>query len=66
MELLGAIFVSLLAFYQIYVQTPNAANTGFSLNVAVGFCTTVFFLIRIYNIFEVESNRCECFHSDLL
>lgn len=65
-ELLGAMFVALLAFYQIYVQTPNAAKTGFSLNVAVGFCGTIFFLIRIYNIFEVESNRCDCLHLHLL
>lgn len=57
MDLLGALFVSLLAFYQLYVQTNSASNTGFSLNMAVSFCGTIFYLIRIYNTFEVQSNR---------
>lgn len=57
MDFLGAIFVALLAFYQIYVQNTGAATTGFSLNMAVGFCGMIFYLIRVYNTFEVESNR---------
>lgn len=58
MDTLGALFITLLAFYQVYVQTASAANAGFSLNMAVSFCMLIFYLIRFYNNFEVESNRC--------
>ena len=57
MDILGALFISLLAYYQVYVQSVNAATTGFSLNMAIGFCMCIFFLVRIYNNFEVQSNR---------
>lgn len=58
MDVLGALFITLLAYYQVYVQTVSAANTGFSLNMGVSFCLLIFYLIRLYNIFEVEANRC--------
>ena len=57
MDYVGATFIASLAFYQVYVQSVSAANTGFSLNMAASFCMFIFFLIRIYNSFEVESNR---------
>jgi ABC-type transport system involved in cytochrome bd biosynthesis fused ATPase/permease subunit len=57
MDILGALFISLLAYYQVYVQSVSAATTGFSLNMAFSFCMFIFYLIPIYNNFEVESNR---------
>lgn len=57
MDLLGAVFISLLAFYLLYIQTRSASVTGFSLNMAIVFCGWIFYLVRLYNEFEVESNR---------
>lgn len=56
-DVLGAAFTSALAFYLVYGTTVGAANTGFSLNMAVSFCIYIFWLIRIYNELEVQSNR---------
>ncbi|PPQ77073.1 hypothetical protein CVT25_014886, partial [Psilocybe cyanescens] len=58
-DFLGAIFIASLAFYQVYVQNTSASDTGFSLNMAVGFCSYIFWLIRTFNMFEVESNSLE-------
>lgn len=57
-DALGAIFTSGLAAYLVYGPPgTSASNTGFSLNLAVYFCLNIFWLIRIFNELEVESNR---------
>ena len=62
MDVLGVFFITLLAYYQVYIQTVSAATTGFSLNMGINFCLMIFYLIRLYNSFEVESNRCCVLH----
>ncbi|KAF4618966.1 hypothetical protein D9613_010076 [Agrocybe pediades] len=64
-DFLGAIFTALLAFYQVYLQDISASNTGFSLNMAVSFCISIFWSIQLYNDFEVESNSLERIQSYL-
>jgi hypothetical protein len=56
-DILGAVFTTALAAYLVYGGTTNAANTGFSLNLATSFCVNIFWLIRIFNLLEVEANR---------
>ena len=56
-DVLGASFTAGLAAYLVYGKVISAANTGLSLNMAVSFCTYIFWLIRIFNQLEVQSNR---------
>ncbi|KAI0066587.1 hypothetical protein BV25DRAFT_1403282 [Artomyces pyxidatus] len=59
---LGGIFSSALAMYLVYGPNHRNAipsNTGFSLNMAVMFSTMVLWLVRIYNMFEVQGNSLE-------
>ncbi|KAF8956542.1 P-loop containing nucleoside triphosphate hydrolase protein, partial [Flammula alnicola] len=56
-DFLGAAFTALLASYLVYFQSISAANSGFSLIQALGFCTYLFYLIRTFNDLEVEANR---------
>lgn len=56
-DVLGASFTAGLAAYLVYGKAVSAANTGLSLNMAVSFCAYIFWLIRIFNELEVQSNR---------
>jgi len=56
-DLLGATFTAALASYLLVKRSLNAANIGFSLNMALDFCTMILWLVRIYNEFEVQANR---------
>ncbi|RDX55372.1 hypothetical protein OH76DRAFT_1428233 [Lentinus brumalis] len=58
-EALGALFASCLAAYLVYFSNARAANTGFSLNMAVGFSSMILWWIRILNEFEVNGNSLE-------
>jgi ABC-type multidrug transport system fused ATPase/permease subunit len=59
-EFMGAIFTSSLAAYLVYGRTNvGAANTGFSLNMAIEFCTMLLWWVRIFNEFEVQANSLE-------
>ncbi|KAF9475054.1 multidrug resistance-associated ABC transporter [Pholiota conissans] len=58
-DALGAVFTTALAAYLVYGKAATASNTGFSLNLAVSFCTNIFWLIRIFNELEVEANSLE-------
>ncbi|KDR83064.1 hypothetical protein GALMADRAFT_238869 [Galerina marginata CBS 339.88] len=58
-DALGASFTAALATYLIYGTSVSAANTGFSLNNSLAFCTYLFFLIRTINELEVQSNSLE-------
>ncbi|KAI0750650.1 hypothetical protein C8Q80DRAFT_1097969 [Daedaleopsis nitida] len=59
LEALGAMFASALAAYLVYGNNARAANTGFSLNMAVGFSSMILWWIRILNEFEVNGNSLE-------
>jgi len=56
-DLLGALFTSCLASYLVYGRSPGAANTGFSLNMALDFCTMILWWVRCFNELEVQTNR---------
>ncbi|KAK7005853.1 ATP-binding cassette transporter [Favolaschia claudopus] len=64
-DLLGGIFASLLAYYIVYLQNEKPANIGFSLNMALGFSSMIFYWVRILNAFEVQGNSLERIHSYL-
>ena len=57
-DALGATFTAALAAYLVYGPNVGAADTGFSLNMAVGFASVVLWLVRLFNEFEVQANRC--------
>jgi hypothetical protein len=57
-DFLGAIFTISLASYLIYGSRPlGAANTGFTLNMCLDFCTMILWWVRIFNDLEVQANR---------
>ena len=56
-DALGATFATALASYLLIRRSISAANIGFSLNMALDFCTLVLWLVRTYNELEVHSNR---------
>lgn len=57
-DFLGAIFTISLASYLIYGGRPlGAANTGFTLNMCLDFCTMILWWVRIFNDLEVQANR---------
>ncbi|KAF8803433.1 multidrug resistance-associated ABC transporter [Phlegmacium glaucopus] len=58
-DVLGATFTAALASYLLVNRSLNAANIGFSLNMALEFCTMILWLVRIYNDFEVQANSLE-------
>ena len=56
-DALGATFTAALASYLLFHRSLNAANTGFSLSMALNFCSSILGLVRTYNNFEIKSNR---------
>lgn len=54
---LAATFPASLAAYLTYTSTINAANMGFSLNRAVEFTSLILYVVRVFNLFQVEANR---------
>ncbi|KAI0932658.1 hypothetical protein AcW1_000283 [Taiwanofungus camphoratus] len=58
-ETFGAVFSSGLAAYLVYGGALNASNTGFSLNMAVGFSGMILWWVRLVNEFEVSGNSLE-------
>ncbi|KAH7337951.1 P-loop containing nucleoside triphosphate hydrolase protein [Rhizoctonia solani] len=60
MDALGGTFATGLAAYLVYVDTsPDASNTGFSLNRAVLLSASIIWWVHILNEFEVQSNSLE-------
>ena len=51
-DLIGALFIGSLASYLLSKKTIKAANTGFSLNMSVEFCSVIIWLVRFYNEFS--------------
>lgn len=62
LNILGASLTTSLAAYLVYKSTTNPANIGFSLTMAADVCAAVLWWVRMFNEFEVQSNR---FHSPL-
>ncbi|KAH6912895.1 ATP-binding cassette transporter [Coprinopsis sp. MPI-PUGE-AT-0042] len=58
-DVLGSLFAAGLAAYLVYSRDLTASNTGFSLNMAVGFSGVIFRWIRVLNEFEVQGNSLE-------
>lgn len=56
-EVLGALFTASLAAYLTYASNISPANIGFSLNRAVEFCMMILWVVRLFNMFQVEANR---------
>ena len=56
-DALGALFATALASYLLIRRSISAANIGFSLNMALEFCSLILWLVRNYNELEVQSNR---------
>ncbi|KAI5124482.1 hypothetical protein M0805_008364 [Coniferiporia weirii] len=60
MDTLGGIFAAGLAAYLVYGERLDMpSNTGFSLNMAVGFSSMILWWVRILNDFEVNGNSLE-------
>ncbi|CCM06697.1 uncharacterized protein FIBRA_08984 [Fibroporia radiculosa] len=57
-DLLGAMFSSSLAAYLVY-GGASASDTGFTLNMAVGFSSYILYVVKIYNFLEVAGNSLE-------
>ncbi|KAJ8703097.1 hypothetical protein PTI98_001750 [Pleurotus ostreatus] len=55
----GNLFAVALAAYLLYGVRQGASNTGFSLNMAVGFSSMILYWVRVYNEFEVQGNSLE-------
>lgn len=56
-DLIGNLFTAALATYLVYGTFIGSSNTGFSLNLVVEFCSTILYWVRMFNDFEVQSNR---------
>ena len=52
-EVLGATFTTALASYLVYGPSVGAGNTGFSLNIVVGFCFMIYW-VRTFSEFLVQ------------
>ncbi|KAH8072270.1 P-loop containing nucleoside triphosphate hydrolase protein [Cristinia sonorae] len=58
-ETMGAVFAAGIAAYLVYGRTASASNTGFALNMAVGFCDLIRHCIYAVNSMEVQANSLE-------
>ncbi|KAJ4476620.1 hypothetical protein J3R30DRAFT_3759412 [Lentinula aciculospora] len=58
-DVLGALLSCVLAAYLVYHRGQSASNTGFSLNMAVGFSSLILWWVRTLNEFEVQGNSLE-------
>ncbi|KAH9829684.1 uncharacterized protein C8Q71DRAFT_887948 [Rhodofomes roseus] len=56
---LGSVYSAALAAYLVYGKSITASNTGFSLNMAVGFSSMILWWVRIFNELEVSGNSLE-------
>ncbi|KAL9711361.1 hypothetical protein Ac2012v2_005906 [Leucoagaricus gongylophorus] len=58
-DALGALFTSTLAAYLVYGSKTNPENIGFTLNMAVDFCSMILWWVRAFNDLEVQANSLE-------
>ncbi|TCD68042.1 hypothetical protein EIP91_011586 [Steccherinum ochraceum] len=59
METVTIAFVTGVAIYLFYGRDVSASNTGFALNMAIGFCGLVKFWIFAANYVEIQANSLE-------
>ncbi|KAJ7063699.1 P-loop containing nucleoside triphosphate hydrolase protein [Mycena amicta] len=59
MDLLGTVFVVLLAVYMVYFEDRGSSVVGFSLNMASGVGLTIMFGVSMVNQLEIQSNSLE-------
>ncbi|KAF9479224.1 multidrug resistance-associated ABC transporter [Pholiota conissans] len=59
MDMLGAMFTAGVAAYLLIRKSLSAANIGFSLGMAIEFCSMILWMVSVYNEFEVEANSLE-------
>ncbi|KAJ7088646.1 P-loop containing nucleoside triphosphate hydrolase protein [Mycena epipterygia] len=62
LDIVGSIFTVSLATYLLYFHKLSAAETGFSLTLAVEFNLIIMHWIAIFNDLEVQSNSLERIH----
>ncbi|KAH9972688.1 hypothetical protein BJV74DRAFT_879749 [Russula compacta] len=64
-DFLGGLFAAALAAFLVYVPNRRVlpSDTGFSLNMAIGFSSMIFWWVRVFNNFEVNCNSLERLHS---
>ncbi|KAI0672538.1 P-loop containing nucleoside triphosphate hydrolase protein, partial [Trametes maxima] len=65
-DFVGTLFATSLAIYLTYVAKLSAADTGFSLNMAVVFGSTLFFFIRYFNDYQIAATSLERIQQYLL
>ncbi|KAI0782154.1 P-loop containing nucleoside triphosphate hydrolase protein [Abortiporus biennis] len=58
-DALAAVFTSSLSAYLVYGLGVSAANTGFSLTMAVGFSGLLILWVKTFNLFETNGNSLE-------
>ncbi|TCD66627.1 hypothetical protein EIP91_001094 [Steccherinum ochraceum] len=58
-EFLGGLFAAAIAGWLLYGTGVDASNTGFAMNMAVGFSNLILWWIRLLNRFEVNGNSLE-------
>ncbi|THH21507.1 hypothetical protein EUX98_g8371, partial [Antrodiella citrinella] len=58
-EAIGSLFAAGIAAYLVYGTGVSASNTGFALNMAVGFCELIRWWIYGANRIEVQANSLE-------
>ncbi|KAF9449105.1 multidrug resistance-associated ABC transporter [Macrolepiota fuliginosa MF-IS2] len=58
-DVLGASFTTTLAAYLVYGSMTTPTGIGFSLSMAVDFCTMILWWVRIFNDLEVQANSLE-------
>ncbi|PPR05406.1 hypothetical protein CVT24_008020 [Panaeolus cyanescens] len=58
-DYLAALFSAALATYLVYFCSVGAANTGFTLNMAVDLCSSMLWGVRLFNELEVQANSLE-------
>ncbi|KAL0579466.1 hypothetical protein V5O48_002572 [Marasmius crinis-equi] len=63
MDVLAGLFASGLAAYLVYGEGRSASNTGFALNMAIGFSVNLLYWVRNTNDFEVHGNSLERLHA---
>ncbi|KAF9038074.1 hypothetical protein BJ165DRAFT_1604107 [Panaeolus papilionaceus] len=58
-DILGALFTTGLATYLVYGASIGASDTGFILSVASSFTGSLYFLLRMFNNLQIQSNSLE-------
>ncbi|KAH9918376.1 P-loop containing nucleoside triphosphate hydrolase protein [Epithele typhae] len=58
-DFVGTLYTTALAVYLVYLTDIGASNTGFSLNMAAAFSSTILNFVRVFNQWQVSGNSLE-------